>query len=204
MGISRENHLEHPPYLAGFGTMQPVAEAFAIARQMNPALAAVGVVYNAAEANTVPQLKLAREVCAAAGIKLLESTVDNSSGVSEAANALVSRGAEALWMPGDVTVSTAADVAHFGGEERPHPRLSVLPPQVRRGALFDVGADYPAVGRLAGQLAGDILNGRSPASVSIDNVMPQSADAQPADRRQPAAGLVDPRRPQGEGRVGHR
>jgi ABC-type uncharacterized transport system substrate-binding protein len=173
VGISRENHLDHPAHLVGFGTMQPIALAFKTAREMNPALASVGVVWNAAEANSEAQVKLAREVCAGMGIALMESTVDNTAGVAEAAGALVARGVDALWVGGDVTVLTAVDsviaVARKGGI----PVFTVIPPHVKHGALFDVGADYTEVGRLAGNLAGETLSGRKPAMVPVENVMPE-------------------------------
>lgn len=173
VGINRENHLDHPPYLAGYGTMQPIALAFKTAREMNPALATVGVVWNAAESNSEAQVKLARAVCKELGITLLEATVDNSAGVAEAAAALVARGVDALWAGGDVTVMSAIDSLIGAGRKGRIPTFTVIPPNVKRGALFDLGANYEEVGRLTGQLAGDILNGRSPASVSIDNVMPE-------------------------------
>src|SRR5688572_3269920 len=173
VGISRENHLDHPPHLAGYGTMQPVALAFKTAREMNPALATVGVVWNAAEANSEAQVKLARKVCADLGITLLEATVDNSSAVAEAANALVARGVDALWMGGDVTVMSAVDSVIAAGKKGRIPSFTVIPPNVKRGALFDLGADYAEVGRLTGVLAGEILNGKSTASVEIVNLMPE-------------------------------
>lgn len=173
VGVSKANPLDHPAHLAGFGTMQPIAEAFKAAREMNPALAKVGVVWNAAEANSEAQVKLARKVCAEMGIELMESTVDNSSGVAEAAGALVARGADALWMGGDVTVMTAADSLIATARKGRIPVFTVIPPNVKKGSLFDLGADYPEVGRLAGNLAGEILSGRSPATVPITNVMPE-------------------------------
>ncbi len=173
VGIDMAKPLEHPAHLAGFGTMQPIAQAFKIAREMNPALKKVGVVWNAAEANSEAQVKLARQVCAEMGIELMESTVDNSSGVAEAAGALVARGAEALWMGGDVTVMTAADSVISTAKKGGIPVFTVIPPNVKKGALFDLGADYSEVGRLAGTLAGEILNGRKPADVPITNVMPE-------------------------------
>ncbi len=185
VGISRENHLEHPAHLAGFGTMQPIDLAFKTARELNPALASVGVVWNAAESNSEAQVKLARQVCGGMGITLMESTVDNTAGVAEAAGALVARGVDAIWVGGDVTVLTAVDsviaVARKGGI----PVFTVIPPNVKRGALFDVGADYTEVGRVAGNLAGEILNGRSPATVPVENVMPEVL----ALNRQAAMGL---------------
>src|SRR5688572_29917337 len=117
---------------------------------------------------------LARTVCAELGIGLLESTVDNSAGVAEAASALVSRQVEAIWLGGDVTVMTAIDAVVATARKGRIPVFTVIPPNVKRGTLFDLGADYTAVGHLTGTLAGEILNGRSPATVSIDNVMPET------------------------------
>jgi ABC-type uncharacterized transport system substrate-binding protein len=173
VGVSKTNPLDHPAHLAGFGTMQPIPQAFKIAREMNPALKKIGVVWNAAEANSEAQVKLARKVCADLGIELMESTVDNSSGVAEAAGALVARGAEALWMGSDVTVMTAADSLISTAKKGRIPVFTVIPPNVKKGSLFDLGADYPEVGRLAGNLAGEILNGRKPADVPVTNVMPE-------------------------------
>jgi len=173
VGVNKDNPLDHPAWLAGYGTMQPVKEAFETARAMNPSLKTVGVVWNAGEANSEAQIKLARQVCADLGIKLLEATVENSAGVSEAAASLTARGAEALWVDGDVTVITAIDSVIAAGNKAGIPVFTVIPPNVKRGALFDLGADYHEVGRLAGLLAGDILNGRDPATVPIENVMPE-------------------------------
>jgi ABC-type uncharacterized transport system substrate-binding protein len=173
VGVSPDNPLDHPAWLAGYGTMQPVAKSFTIAREMKPDLQTVGVVWNAAEANSEAQIKLARQFCSNAGITLLEATVENSAGVGEAAASLTARGAEALWVCGDVTVITAIDTVIAAANKAAIPVFTVIPPNIKRGALFDLGADYHEVGRLAGSLAGEILHGRQPATVPIENVMPE-------------------------------
>lgn len=172
-GISTEKPLEHPTYMAGYGTLQPVSLAFKLAREMNPSLASVGVVYNPAEANSVAQISLARNVCAELGITLVELNVDNSSGVAEASGALIARGVEAIFALGDVSVITAIDTITANARKAGIPVFSVLPPLTKHGALFDLGADYFEVGRHTGVLAGDILNGRDPATVAIENYMPE-------------------------------
>jgi len=173
VGVKADNPLDHPAWLAGYGTMQPVAKAFQTAREMNPALKTVGVVWNAAEANSEAQVKLARQVCADMDITLLEATVENSAGVGESAASLTARGAEALWVNGDVTVITAIDSVVAAANKARIPVFTVIPPNVKRGTLFDLGADYHEVGRLAGLLAGDILNGKNPADIPIVNAMPE-------------------------------
>ena len=51
-----------------------------------------------------------------------------------------------------------------GGEKGGQiPVFTVIPPNVKHGALFDIGADYHEVGRLTGVLAaGASLNGKKP------------------------------------------
>lgn len=174
VGILPGNPLDHPPHLAGYGTLQPVEGSFQLAREMNPGLKKVGVVWNPGEANSALQLTLARALCGKLGIELMEASVDNSSGVAEAASALVSRGAEALWMPGDSTVLVAAESLLQSARKGRIPVFTVAPPTAKRGAIFDLGANYHEVGRRAGLLAGEILAGRDPATVEIVNVVPET------------------------------
>jgi ABC-type uncharacterized transport system substrate-binding protein len=172
-GVAISSPTEHPAWLTGHGTMQPVQQAFDTARLINPSLKTVGVIYNAGEANAVAQITLARKICEGRGITLSETTVDSSAGVGEAAAALTSRGLDAIWLCGDVTVITAVDSVIAAAKKGGIPVFTVIPPNVKRGALFDLGADYPEVGRLTGLLAGDVLNGRDPATAPVDNVLPE-------------------------------
>jgi len=174
VGVSKDKPLDHPAWLAGYGTMQPVEPAFKIAREMKPDLKRVGVIWNASEANSEAQIKIARKVCADLGIELMESTVDSSSGVGEAAGALIARGVEAIFLPGDVMVMVGADSLIAAAKKSDVAVFSVIPPNARKGALFDIGADYYEVGRHAGDLAADILDGHDPAKMEIVNYLPES------------------------------
>jgi len=174
VGISRDNPRDHPPWLAGYGTMQPVAETFRVAHRMFPGLTTVGVVWNPAESNSEANVRLGRAVCRDLGIELIEANVDNSSGVKEAASSLLARGIQALWVGGDVTVMTAIDAVIVAARAANLPVFTSMPGCAERGALFDLGANYYEVGRLAGTLAARVLQGTDPATVAIENVMPET------------------------------
>ncbi len=174
VGITGPRPDQHPPHMIGFGTMQPVRETFALARQTFPGLRRVGEVWNPSEANAEAQTVLARAVCKELGIELLEANADSSAGVGEAAGALVARGAEAIWVPGDVTVLTAVDAVVSAARSGGIPVFTSIPGSAQKGTLFDVGASYHEVGRLAGALAARILNGADPATIGVTNVMPQT------------------------------
>ena len=85
---------------------------------------------------------------------------------------VLSRGIDALWVSPDVTVVTAIDVLLAAAKRARVPVFTSLPGNAEKGALFDLGADYLGIGRAQGELAADVLDGRDPATVPVENLMP--------------------------------
>ena len=167
VGLDRADPLVHPRHLVGYGSLSPVDATFRIARRFHPGLARVGVAHNPAESNSRRFMELARASCRGHGIELLEAAVENSSGVIEAVQSTLSRGAEAVFVPGDTTVSSVIDSVVAAAAKAGVPVFTVVPGAADRGTLFDVGFDFREVGLLAGRLAGDLLAGHDPATVPI-------------------------------------
>jgi ABC-type uncharacterized transport system substrate-binding protein len=172
VGISRENHLEHPPYMTGIGSMPPVENAFQLLLELRPQVARIGLVWNPNEANSVAATELARTVAAGLGLELIEANAENSTVTGEAAAAVLSRGVDALWISPDVTTITAADVLINAARRDRIPTFTSVPGHAEKGALFDVGADYYAIGVVQGELAADVLDGVDPATIPVENVVP--------------------------------
>jgi len=167
-----EKPLDHPRWLVGIGTLQPVADSLAIARRMFPQLKTLGVVWNPAEINSEITTKLCRAACADLGITLLEANAENTAYVREAAVSLIARGAEALWIGGDVTVLAAIDSVIGTAREAHIPVVTCIPGNAVKGTLFDLGANYFEVGRTLGQLAAKVLGGESPANLPVEKITP--------------------------------
>jgi ABC-type uncharacterized transport system substrate-binding protein len=172
VGVSRENHQDHPPYMTGLGSLAPVEDAFRLAKELNSDLKRVGLVWNPNEANSVATTQLGRKVCADLGIELVEANAENATAAGEAAASVLSRGIDALWVSPDVTVVTAIDVLLAAAKRARVPVFTSLPGYAAKGALFDLGADFVAIGRAQGELAADVLDGRDPATVPVENLMP--------------------------------
>ena len=172
VSISRENHMDHPPYMTGLGTLPPVEEAFRLAKQLRPELKRVGLVWNPTEANSVAATKLARSECSELGITLVEANAENSTSVGEAAASLLSRGVEAVWVSPDQTVTLGIDTVISAVKRARVPVFTSLPGNIKKGTLFDLGADYLSLGHMEGLLAADVLDGRSPSQIPVENVTP--------------------------------
>jgi ABC-type uncharacterized transport system substrate-binding protein len=167
VGLDRADPLVHPRHLVGYGSLVPVDATFGILQRINPGVTKVGVAHNPAESNSRRFMELARASCRARGIQLLEAAVENSSGVIEAVQATVARGAEAIFVPGDTTVASVIDSIVATAAKAGRPVFTVVPGKPDRGTLFDVGFDFREVGLLAGRTAGDLLAGTDPATIPI-------------------------------------
>jgi putative ABC transport system substrate-binding protein len=173
VGVSATDPLDHPPYMSGADSFLPVDKPIGMARRMYPGLHKLGLVWHSAEANSEAYTKAAREVCSKLGIELLEATVDSPSGVGEAAASLASRGAEAFMVTGDVMVLVSVDSVIKAGLQAGIPTFTLSPGNVRKGGLFDLGADFMTVGMETGDLAADVLGGRNLKDVPVTNRVPE-------------------------------
>ncbi len=172
VGINPDNLSEHPPYMTGYGSMQPIDLTFALVRRMSPNVKRVGLVWNAAEANSLAHTRFARRVTAEMGIELVEANAENTTAVMEAATSLFSRGIDALWISGDITVTAASDVLIAAALRSGIPVFTSIPPRIQHGAVFDLGSDFLQLGHTIGDLAAEVLNGANPADLPVKNVVP--------------------------------
>jgi putative tryptophan/tyrosine transport system substrate-binding protein len=172
VGVSRENHMSHPAYMTGVGSMAPVQDAFETARRMLPSLKRVGLVWDPSEANSVVTTTLARKICASMGIALIEATAENSTAIGDATASLTSRGVEAIWVSPDLIASHGLELIVSKARMARIPVFSSVPFSGVSGTLFELGADYLAIGRVAGNLAADVLDGRDPRAIPVENVVP--------------------------------
>ena len=79
---------------------------------------------------------------------------------------------EAIWIGGDNIVELAAPTLIAAATKSGIPVFTNNPDQAFQGALFSLGANYSEVGRRVGLMAGEILKGKAPASIPIENVVP--------------------------------
>ena len=170
--ISGDDPFDHPPYMAGLGSLPPVRELFVLLQQIQPNARRVGLVWNPAEANSEAATRLARIAAEELGLTLVEGNAESSTTAGEVALAVAARGIDVLWVSPDITVSTAFEVMVDAAQRSGVPVITSLPGSTERGSMLDLGADYYNIGRVQGTLAADVLEGRDPATIPVENWMP--------------------------------
>ena len=173
VGISGPEPHQHPPYMTGIGTFQPVESAFRLAKELNPQLKRVGVVWNPGEQCSEACMFEARAICRELGIELVEAIATTTSEVSEAVRSLVSKQVEAIWIGGDTVANSSISMIIGIARQAGIPVFTNDHVDAQKGALFGIGANYFTVGQYTANMAVEILRGVSPASFRIENVVPE-------------------------------
>jgi putative ABC transport system substrate-binding protein len=154
--------------LTGTTDMNPVADQIALIKEFIPEITDLGVLYNPGEVNSVVQVDLVKETTAEMGINLHEGTVSNSSEVSLATSSLIGD-VDAIYVPTDnIIVSALPSVLNITNQNK-IPVFASENGQVRQGAIATLGIDYKLLGIQTGKMAARVLNGESPAEMSVES-----------------------------------
>jgi putative tryptophan/tyrosine transport system permease protein len=170
IGTSR---VDHQPNLTGIGTFQPVEDAIKLMHQIIPDLDNIGLIWNSAEACSEACTEIAREVAASMGFRLSEVLVSNSSEVPTAAQSLVDKKVDVIFVSGDNTVSSDIEGILSVADKMNVPVVTNTPSDCERGVLFGLGADYYLVGYETGKLALRVINGEDPKDIPIQDFFPE-------------------------------
>jgi putative ABC transport system substrate-binding protein len=139
---------------------------------MRPSLKRVGLVWDPAESNSVVATELGRAACAKLGITLIEATAENPTMVNEATASLLARGVEAIWVSPDLVTAQGLGVIMDKAKTAKIPVFTSIPVDSVSGSLLDLGANYADIGRQGGEIVADVLDGRDPATIPVNNLSP--------------------------------
>ncbi|MEB3307151.1 MAG: ABC transporter substrate-binding protein [Cyanobacteriota bacterium] len=160
---------QHRPNVVGTIGTNPVAQELDLARQVNPGLTNVGLIFNPGEPNSEYEAKVLGKAAEERGITVVQQSVANSGEVLQAAQALAKQKVEAYVKIGDyATIQAFSSICKVGLENR-IPVYSVDPPDIDLpGCLAVIGWNYRDDGMAAGRLAVRVLNGESPAEMAFE------------------------------------
>ena len=166
-GKSRVDHL---PFVTGVGSFPPVSHMLDFMQKLVPGLRAVGTMYNPAEANSVKEQAVAREVFQKRGIRLEQIAVSGSSEVLQAVQILAGRDIQVVWLPADNTGIQGYEGAVKGAKDARLPLITDICSALPRGGLACLGVGMQYSSMVAGKLAGRVLLGENPKDMLIEEV----------------------------------
>ena len=160
---------QHRPNVVGTIGTNPVGEELDLAKEVNPAIRRVGLIYNPGEPNSDYEAGILRKEAAKRGLTIEAQSVANSGEVLQAAQALAEKKVQAFVKIGDyATIQGFGSIAKVGLEKK-IPVYSVDADDIKLpGCLATIGWAYFDDGYAAGKLAVKVLKGESPAKMAFE------------------------------------
>lgn len=133
----------------------------------NPDIKSVGLLYSQSEDASKQPIADAKAYLEEKGIEFVEKTGTNHTEVTQAADALIASGVDAVFTPTDNTIMTAelaiyekfidAGIPHYAGADS----------FALNGAFCGYGVDYEKLGTVTADMIVEILQGADPAETAV-------------------------------------
>ena len=153
--------------VTGTTDMNPVEQQLDLLLKLVPNAKSVGTIYCSSEVNSQLQIEILKKAAAAKGVTVKEATVSNVNDIQQAARSLVGK-VQAIYVPTDNVLASAMPTLISVTEEAKLPVICGEGGMVKAGGVATLGVDYYKLGFQAGEMAADILGGKSkPADMAI-------------------------------------
>lgn len=153
--------------ITGASDMTPVTEQFDLLAELFPNAKTVGILYCSAEANSKIQADMAIEAAKKLNIETKIYTVVNTTDIQTVTESMVET-VDCIYIPTDNTIASSVSTVAAIANDHKIPTIVGEESLVDAGCTATYGIDYYELGRVAGEMAYEILvNGANPADMAI-------------------------------------
>ena len=153
--------------VTGTTDMNPVEQQLDLLLKLVPNAKSVGTIYCSSEVNSQLQVDILKKAAAGKNVTVKEATVSNVNDIQQAARSLLGK-VQAVYVPTDNVLASAMPTLISVTEEAKLPVICGEGGMVKAGGVATLGVDYYKLGFQAGEMAADILGGKSkPADMAI-------------------------------------
>ncbi|MBC2714960.1 MAG: ABC transporter substrate-binding protein [Desulfobacteraceae bacterium] len=153
--------------ITGTSDLSPVDAQLDRLGEIMPNANRIGIIYNPSEDNSGIIVARFKKECQKRGLTTVSTTISGQNEIKQTLVSLIGK-IDALYAPTDATVQSAFPLLIKTTNELKIPVFNCDEGTVKKGAIFSVGFDYEALGRISAEMAADIFqNNKSPSDMPI-------------------------------------
>ncbi len=155
--------------VTGTSDMNPIEDQVDLILAIAPEAKVIGTIYCSSEVNSELQVGLMRQYAESKGLEVEEATVSTVNDIQQAAQSLVNKNVDAIYVPTDNVVASAMPNLVGVTDEYKLPVICGEAAPVANGGLATIGIDYYKLGQQTAAMAAKILRGEAtPAEMPIE------------------------------------
>ena len=146
--------------VTGAHDLGPVEKQVDMGKAFLPGAKTVGIMYNSSEINSEIQANRVKKHAAETGLSVVEATVSNVNDIQQAAESIVGQ-VDFIYIPTDNVMASAMPNLLKVTDAAKIPVIVGFDAGVKEGALASISVDFYKNGLQVGDMAADILDGKS-------------------------------------------
>ena len=147
--------------VTGANDMAPVAAQIDLGLTLKPQTKKVGLMFTSSELNSHIQINMAKDQLKKKGVAFEEGSVNTVNDIQEIARSLISKGVDFIYVPTDNIIASATPALVAITNEAKIPVIAADGILLKKGATASVNIEFYKLGVVSGEMAGDILLGKS-------------------------------------------
>lgn len=167
--VDPERHGFKKDQSTGVELTVPIREQFIVLKSINDRIRQIGMIYTRDFNEDL--LTEARRAAQEEDLEIIAAPINSSLDLQQALTGMLGR-ADALWIPPDPSLNSDEVIKYIGSKSLENKIPCVGPSDrfVRSGAIFSYAVDTLETGRLAGDMANQILTGTPPSRVPVKDL----------------------------------
>lgn len=162
-----QSDTEHERNVTGVSSRSPIRKSLALIKEVLPEARRIGTLWTPSELNSTFYLDRVRETARELGFEIVSVPITNSSEVLLSAHVLINRQIDAVYQISDNTINQSFEALGQVAEENAIPLFGGFLMSTRMGACAALGWDFFEMGYKAGDIALEVMNGKSPGEIPI-------------------------------------
>jgi putative ABC transport system substrate-binding protein len=146
--------------VTGATDMTPINAQIDLTMKLLPKMKNFGIIYCSSEVNSQLQAKMAKDYATSKGLNVVEATVSTVNDIQQAAQSLMGK-VDMVYVPTDNVLASATPALISITNAHKIPVIAGEASLLKAGAFASVGVDFYELGVISGEMAGDILSGKS-------------------------------------------
>lgn len=161
-----ESNEEPGGNVTGASDMNPIDQQIDLLTKLVPDAKKVAIMYCSSEDNSIVQADLAEKALKEKGIEVERATVSESNQISQVTESLIGK-VDAVYIPTDNMLAEGMSQVAAITNENNLPTIVGESNMCENGGMATYSIDYYELGKMAGTMAVDILNGKKPAEMPV-------------------------------------
>lgn len=146
-----------------------IDEQLSLFKKLVPNAKKMGVIYTTSEINSINQVEELKELAPKYGLEIKEIGIANINEVNQNLNNAI-RDIDCLYAPTDNLVAASYSLVGSICTSNNIPSIGAEPAIVEQGGLVSKGIDYEELGKMAGNKAAEILDGKDPSDIEVESM----------------------------------